>query len=773
LRRCLLAAALAVCALAALAPAAGAEIATVFGGEVACSAQPGGVRFCGSSEPRSTAKSWDGTPLDVNVAFPAQGDGPFPAVMLFHGYGGEKLGLSEMQRWLDRGYAAFSMTDRGFHQSCGTVESRAVDPSGCANGYIHLMDDRYEVRDAQYLIGRLVDEGRVDPARIGALGGSYGGGMSMALAALRNRVMMPDGSLVPWTTQKGTPISLAAAAPNVPWTDLAASLVPNGSTLDYVADAPYKGRIGVEKQSLVTGLYAEGCSAGYCAPAGADPSADLTGWKAMLDAGEPYDSNPAAQGLVAEITAHHSSYYIDHSIPPAPLLISNGFTDDLFPVDEAIRFYNRTRSQYDQSQAPISMFFGDFGHPRAQNKPDAIQALEQRTFEWFDHYVKGGGPQPFQGVEAMTLTCPKSAPSGGPYLANTWAQLAPGEVRFEDKRTKTVQPGSGQAGSIFDPAFGKGACATAPSLDDSGAATYRLPPAPSGGFTLMGSPTVIADFLETDPNSQVAARLLDVAPDETETLVARGLWRPAVGQQATRQVFQLHPDGYRFEAGHIAKLELIAADSPYGRASNGQQPIQVSNLQLRLPVVERPGTGNGFVGAPAPKLVPPGYQLADQYKLPNPGPKPVKPVRLAGARLLVHILCPKAWDGCDQGVLRIHGAARNVKRLAGTGTFTRIDGGSTKLIAIPLRGWARHYLATARHPGVRITITVSERVEPTIVARSVKRPPHRRRHHHHRHHHHHRRHHHKHHHRHHHRRHHHKHRHRHHHHGAGHHHRRG
>ena len=40
-------------------------------------------------------------------------------------------------------------------------------------------------------------------------------------------------------------MSLAAAAPEVPWTDLAYSLTPNGSTLDYVADAPYSGRLGV------------------------------------------------------------------------------------------------------------------------------------------------------------------------------------------------------------------------------------------------------------------------------------------------------------------------------------------------------------------------------------------------------------------------------------------------------------------------------------------------------------------------------------------------
>ena len=106
--------------------AAEAEITSALG--VGCTTQADGVRFCGSTSPRSTAPAFDGVPIDVNVAFPpepASGpDGNFPLMMMFHGYGGDKLGLSAMQRWLDRGYATFSMTDRGFHESCGSAASR-------------------------------------------------------------------------------------------------------------------------------------------------------------------------------------------------------------------------------------------------------------------------------------------------------------------------------------------------------------------------------------------------------------------------------------------------------------------------------------------------------------------------------------------------------------------------------------------------------------------------------------------------------------------------
>jgi predicted acyl esterase len=129
----------------------------------------------------------------------------------------------------------------------------------------------------------------------------------------------------------------------------------------------------------------------------------------------------------------------------------------------------------------------------------------------------------------------------------------------------------------------------------------------------MGSPTVVADINSVGPTSQVAARLLDVAPDGTETLVARALYRPDVnsGPTPTRQVFQLHPDGWKFAPGHVAKLELLPNDAPYGRVSNGQLPVTVSNLQLRLPVLEKPN--GGVILSPAAKVLPPGYTLARDF----------------------------------------------------------------------------------------------------------------------------------------------------------------
>lgn len=615
--------------------AAQASPRSVFRGAVKCEAQPDGIRFCGSrvldtvpTPARTLARSWDGTAVDVNFALPkASGEhhGPYPLVMLFHGYGGSKFGLgsggggigsaiASMTPWLKAGYATFSMSDRGFGESCGTAASRASVPAReCAHGYNHLLDTRYEVRDAQYFAGELADEGLVSPTKIAAVGGSYGGGMAMALAALKNRVMLPTGRLVPWRSPDGRKMSLAAAAPFIPWTDLAYSLVPNGRTLDYVADAPYRGRYGVMKDSYVNALYATGCNTPTTFCTSTNRNWNLGLWRQRLNRGEPYTGSLVAQ-ILHQTTTYHSSYDINHSEPPAPLLIANGWTDDLFPADEALRYYNRTMTQYPRT--PISLFFGDWGHPRAQNKAADVARYVAAVHRWLNHYVKGQGGKPFQGVEALSETCPATAGSGGPFRASDWARLAPGEVRLNRRAAQSILPSSGSPaiGATFNP-IAAAACATASAATERGTATYRL--AVGRGFTMIGAATVIADFTLPGASSQVAARLLDVGPDGQETLVSRGLWRPKVSATAVRQVFQLHPGGWRFAPGHTVKLELLPSDAPYGRVSNGQRRVTVSHLQLRLPTVNRPGAAGGLVKPPLAKFVPFGYKLAREFTRPT------------------------------------------------------------------------------------------------------------------------------------------------------------
>jgi hypothetical protein len=571
--------------LLAAAPGAAAEVRPF--GTLKCIPREG-VRFCeGSTATR--VKTFDGVPLDVNVTLPSRADSGLPLVVLLHGWGGEKVGFGESKPWAERGYAVLAYTARGFHESCGSASSRAADPEGCAEGWIRLADARYEVRDTQYLSSLLADQGIVDPQRIGATGASYGGGQSLALATLVDRVMLPDGTLAPWKSPGGLDMRIAGAAPIVPWSDLVYSLVPNGSTLDYVLTPRNASLspVGVKKESYIDVLFASGETNGYYAPPGADPDADLRTWYARLSAGEPYDGDPVVDDALDEIASHHSPYqlYLAHKSRPAPLLISNGFTDDLFPVHEAVRYANRVLAE--QPGAEIAQLHFDYGHPRGQNKDADIERLRQAVHDWLDRHVKGDLTAPARtGVETWTQTC--GGPSDGPFSAPTWAELHPGEVRFGSSAPQTSASitGDERISAAIDPITGGGACATTNAANQPGVATYRGAAA-RGGYTLLGSPTVIAQIDVTGPHAQVAARLWDVSPSGRQTLVTRALYRPRNGG---RQVFQLHPNGWLFEAGHVPKLELLGKDFPYARPSNGAFTLEFSDLELRLPVHEAPGT---------------------------------------------------------------------------------------------------------------------------------------------------------------------------------------
>jgi X-Pro dipeptidyl-peptidase (S15 family) len=587
---------------------------TVSGGAIACVAQSDGVRVCHGTYsagvtpgPDTRLKSFDGTPLGVYMILPPApstgADGGYPLMVQSHGYGQQAGGPSNSQylgptadAWARDGYAVLQLTARGFGDSCGSAASRLADPSGCLNGYIRLDDDRYEVRDIQYAIGLLVDAGIVDGKRIGLTGESYGGGVSLQLATLKDRIMNADGSLSPWRSPKGTPLRIAAAAPVIPWSDLVYSLVPNGRTLEDRITSPTAdlSPIGVEKQSFVSALFALGSESGYYAPAGSNPQADVTTWYGSLNAGEPYDTNSEDQSIVAQIARYHSAYYLLDGAygtakeAPAPLLIANGFTDDLFPVDEAVRYYNLERSLYPSD--PIGLFDFDGGHMRGQNKPAELALLTSHIQAFFDHYVKGTGAAPRLGATALTQTCPASAPAGGPFAAPTWSALHPGEVDYSSSAAQTILSGSGSAtiSAAIDPIAGQGACASVSAADQgAGVATYRLPAATGNGYTLLGAPTVSADLSATGTFPMIAERLWDVNPtSNTETLVARGVYRIT---SSGPQVFQLHPGAWHFAVGHIPKLELLSQDSPYARTSNGKFSISVSALALALPVHDVPG----------------------------------------------------------------------------------------------------------------------------------------------------------------------------------------
>ena len=594
-------------------PLAALAAAALCPGAAIAAPQPLGLDCVAVDELRECsglAESWDGVPLDTTVLLPPGRAKDLPLVALVHGFGNSKYEYLDPASeaytgnaftWARRGYAVLTHTARGLWGSCGTPESRLASPQACADGYIHLADVRFEVRDTQELIGELVDQGIADVDRIGATGDSYGGGQSLMMAALRDRIMLPGGSYAPWRSPDGTPIQLAAAAPVIPWTDLVTAAAPNGSVSSTRPTSRVRATtpVGVEKASVVNAIFAAaqfavgpgqpigepfvpGRPMGFLAPAGLDPEADVGGWVTRTSQGEPYDDE-YAQSIVNLLADYHSAIYLKADRPPAPLFLSAGLTDDLFPADETLRFANRTHAKFPGS--PLGVMLGDFGHQRASNKPAERERLVAAIDEWFAHYVQGDSEKPSQGVEATTQRCPRDGPAGRTFRAPSFAELARRKRsrRFTESTTITSAGGDPEVASAIDPVAGMGdGCVQTQRSEAPGTARYELKPAGRKALTLIGAPRLRArlGLGGAEPGiPQLDARLWDVAPDGTQQLVARGLYRPVEG----RNRWELHPNGWRFRRGHAAELELLGQDAPYARPSNGTFEVGVERLRVTLP----------------------------------------------------------------------------------------------------------------------------------------------------------------------------------------------
>jgi pimeloyl-ACP methyl ester carboxylesterase len=592
LNRSLVVAAAAIALL--LVPAAASASPTPFGRDCEPNA---GVRFCPSTSLADRVPTFDGTPLDVDVTLPPTGDGPFPTLLLLHGLSSNKGEMTTNQEdggnhftnvWFaNQGYMVLTPNQRGHGNSCGKVESRTA---GCERGWLHLADQRYEVRDMQYLLGLLVDQGLADPEMLGSAGCSYGSAITLQLAMLRDRTRMLDGTLVPWVSPEGTPLEIKAGYASCAVADWVALLGPNGRLLDYeFPEARQSGTpTGVAKASVGSGALALLGSAGYVAPPLVDPSADFQTWVATALTAPP--DSPLLQDVIDELLNYHSAIGIDISdTEPAPMLIENGWADDYTPPEiGGLRMYRYLRSL--DSKADVTLQLADWGHARSKQKPaDAIAVYNQAT-EFLNFHVRGVGSPPRRGsVTAWTQTCPASESSAGPFKASSWHSLHPGEVSFEDATPRTITQASSDPGidTQIDPVAAT-PCASYTGADAAGVAVYRH--TAERAFTLLGLPTVDLDIEQDGNYGQLIARLWDEAPDGSRVLVTRGVYRTVPGQTG-HVTFQLFGGGWRFEPGHTARLDLAGTEAPFFNVSAAPFSTAISNVRVSLPTHERPDGG--------------------------------------------------------------------------------------------------------------------------------------------------------------------------------------
>ena len=558
-------------------------------------------RFCGAM-----TSSFDGTALDTDLTLPAGNtpSGGYPLLVMMHGWGASKSywesadfcttssadACNYNNVWFAaRGYAVLTYTARGFHAS---------------QGYTHLADMRWEAHDTQYVAGLLVDAGVAMP-NVGVTGLSYGAGQSWSLAVLADRVMNPDGTLSRWRSPAGTPMHVAAAVPKYGWTDLADALQPNGRSSDGVLtpNGDRRAPIGIEKKSYQDYFYQSGLQTGRYAAPGQDPTADITTWYTEISAGETPTQSTYAPGIIDQITRYRSAYYQDAMIASdvanrdeTPVFDAQGWTDALFPESQAASMVEKLRAA--DPRWPVYMYASDIGHPPANNaKLSEWKVINRQATAFLDlHLARSGGADPSAIYQEQVVTCDSSA--GPVYSSSTVSGAAPSRLTFQSSAAGHLTasaPTDAAAGVPTDPIGvaaahgGNGACVVvAVNPPDSGSSTSWTFPV-CAAFTLLGEPALQLNAAITGSDAEINARLWDVAPDGSATLVTRNAYRWTGSPGATSIAYALQGSGWTFLAGHQLRLQVTQNDAPYLRLDNYASSVTYSSMSLTLPVVASPG----------------------------------------------------------------------------------------------------------------------------------------------------------------------------------------
>ena len=124
---------------------------------------------------------------------PRGAKGRHPAVLEFHGYTGHAGDWTDKLRWTSLGFSAAALDCRGQGGQSGDVGG--VKGTTFRGHIIRGLDDapdkllfRDIFLDTAQLAGIVMGMSEVDPARVGCTGGSQGGGLTLACAALEPRI---------------------------------------------------------------------------------------------------------------------------------------------------------------------------------------------------------------------------------------------------------------------------------------------------------------------------------------------------------------------------------------------------------------------------------------------------------------------------------------------------------------------------------------------------------------------------------------------------------
>jgi ABC-2 type transport system ATP-binding protein len=247
----------------------------------------------------SVAEPGETTPVQIcySIHKPASASKakPVPMVLHSHGWGGSRTkAATSFSTWLDQGFGILSFDQRGFGESGG--KAHVENPAFEGQDVIKLVD----------LVATLdwVQKDRPGDPRLGAIGGSYGGGYQFVGAFTE-------------LMQKGR-TRFDALAPEITWWSLNESLAPQDVVRTTWVAALYAAGADAHTTQVHQGL-AFGAATGQW-PKGEVPGIDMEGFFAQ-------------NGPAFHVKAGRK---LD-----IPVLFGQGATDNLFPLAQGFKNYDR------------------------------------------------------------------------------------------------------------------------------------------------------------------------------------------------------------------------------------------------------------------------------------------------------------------------------------------------------------------------------------------------------------------------------------------------
>ena len=279
-----------------------------------------------------------------------------------------------------------------------------------------------------------------------------------------------------------------------------------------------------------------------------------------------------------------------------PTLLVQGQSDTLFTVNEAAASYTALKA----NGAPLKMIWHNGGHGGYAYAEGELAFIQRRVLAWFDRHLAGDtgvktGPA-FEYHRNWSDGTGATAYGGsGSYPVGT-----PATLYLSGDGTLQPKPTAATAGDLtFASTPGKlsytetsnfqttDPFSNIPPTDAPGTSVEFVTSPLSRPTTVVGIPTVRFELASTIGEAQLFAKLFDVAPDGSATLIRR-LVAPIRATELGEIDAQLVGVAHRFAKGHQIRLVLASTDAAY---ANLRVPtaytvtVQPGSAQLTLPVV--------------------------------------------------------------------------------------------------------------------------------------------------------------------------------------------